>query len=42
MNILLFDTPAVKTYYPLQLTRAIADLTIGILTIKERWEKLTG
>jgi UDP-N-acetylglucosamine diphosphorylase/glucosamine-1-phosphate N-acetyltransferase len=42
MNIILFDTEARKQLFPLTLTRAIADLRMGILTIKERWEKMSG
>ncbi|MDQ6813152.1 MAG: glucose-1-phosphate thymidylyltransferase [Bacteroidota bacterium] len=42
MNIILFDTAFRKKLFPLTLTRAVADLRVGILTIKERWEKLMG
>ncbi|MBA4140833.1 MAG: glucose-1-phosphate thymidylyltransferase [Segetibacter sp.] len=42
MNIVLFDTPLMEKLYPLTLTRAIADIRIGIFTIKERWEQLTN
>lgn len=42
MNILLFDTRARKRLFPLAATKAVADLRMGILTIKERWEKITG
>lgn len=42
MNIILFDTEARRSLFPLTLTRAIADIRMGILTIKERWEKITG
>ena len=42
MNIVLFDTETRKKLFPLTLTRAIADLRMGILTMKERWEKMTG
>ncbi len=41
MNLILFDTPQMNKLYPLTLTRAIADVRIGIFTIKERWEHLT-
>lgn len=41
MNILLFDTlNSRKRFYPLTLTRAFADVRMGIFTVKERWEKL--
>lgn len=42
MNIILFDTEARKRLFPLTLTKAVADIRTGILTIKERWEKVTG
>lgn len=42
MNIILFDTEARKKLFPLTLTRAVADIRMGILTIRERWEKMSG
>ncbi len=42
LNIILFDTEARKKLFPLTATRAVADVRMGILTMKERWEKLTG
>ncbi|HKG68444.1 MAG TPA: putative sugar nucleotidyl transferase, partial [Segetibacter sp.] len=42
MNIILFDTQTRGRLFPLTLTRAVADVRIGILTMKERWEKITG
>ncbi len=42
MTLVLFDTPQRKKLYPLTLTRAIADIRMGILTIKERWEHVTN
>lgn len=42
MNIILFDTAARKKLFPLTVTKAVADLRTGILTIKERWEKMLG
>jgi len=42
MNIILFDTEDRKRLFPLTATRAVADIRMGILTIKERWEKMTG
>jgi len=42
MNIILFDTEARKRLFPLTVTKAVADVRMGILTIKERWEKITG
>ena len=42
MNIILWDT-GTKHLFPLTLTRPVCDLRIGILTIREKWEKqLTG
>lgn len=41
MNIILFDTKARRRLFPLTATRAVADIRMGILTIKERWEKIT-
>ncbi len=41
MNIILFDTEARKRLFPLTATKAVADIRMGILTIKERWEKMT-
>jgi UDP-N-acetylglucosamine diphosphorylase/glucosamine-1-phosphate N-acetyltransferase len=40
MNFILFDTEDRKKLFPLTVNKAVADLRIGILTIKERWEKL--
>ncbi len=42
MNIILFDTETRKRLFPLTATRAVADIRMGILTIKERWEKMTA
>ena len=42
MNIIVFDTEARKNLFPLTLTRSVADIRMGILTIKERWEKMLG
>jgi len=40
MNLVLFDTPTQHSnLLPLTFTRPIADLRIGILTIREKWEK---
>lgn len=41
MNLILFDTQQMNKLYPLTLTRAIADVRMGIFTVKERWEHLT-
>ncbi len=38
-NIILFDQPEIhQSLLPLTFTRPIADLRIGILTIREKWE----
>lgn len=42
MAIILFDNHQRKALFPFTLTRALADLRFGILTIKERWEQLSG
>lgn len=42
MNIILFDTDSREKMFPLTLTKAVADIRTGILTVKERWEKITG
>ncbi len=42
MAIVLFDNRNRKSFFPLTATRAIAGLRMGIFTIKERWEKITG
>jgi len=41
MNTILFDIPEnFENLKPLSFTRPISELRIGILTIKEKWEKL--
>ena len=42
MAIILFDPLHRGKLYPLSNTKAIADLRIGILTTRERWQKITG
>jgi UDP-N-acetylglucosamine diphosphorylase/glucosamine-1-phosphate N-acetyltransferase len=37
MNIVLFDNKR-ENFYPLSLTRPIAEFRLGVLTIKEKWE----
>lgn len=40
MNIILFDTTrAHENLLPLTFTRPLADIRIGIFTIREKWEK---
>ncbi len=40
MNYVLFDDNTRNHLLPLTFTRPVADLRIGILTIREKWEKL--
>ena len=42
MNYILFDGSARKQLLPFTFTRPVADLRIGILTIREKWEKVLG
>ena len=39
MNYILFDGPYRDHLLPLTYTKPVADLRIGILTIREKWEK---
>ncbi|WP_417872985.1 GlmU family protein [Xanthomarina gelatinilytica] len=38
MNYILFDGPSRKNLLPFTFTRPVADIRIGILTIREKWE----
>lgn len=40
MNYILFDGPYRDHLLPLTYTKPVADLRIGILTIREKWEKV--
>lgn len=40
MGYVLFDTAERRKLFPLTYTRAVAELRIGILTLKEWWERL--
>ncbi|MGB1309006.1 MAG: GlmU family protein [Oceanihabitans sp.] len=42
MNYILFDGPARNQLLPFTYTRPVADIRIGILTIREKWEKNLG
>lgn len=42
MSIVLFDNASRSSLLPLSSTKAVAELRYGILTMKERWEKLSG
>ena len=39
MNYILFDDQHRSDLLPLVFTRPVADIRIGILTIREKWEK---
>ncbi len=41
-NIILFDNEARENLLPLTYTRPVCELRVGILTIKEKWEKWLG
>lgn len=42
MNIFLDDSKCRQQLFPFSETRHVADIRVGILTIREKWEKLTG
>ena len=42
MNYILFDGPVRIALLPFTYTRPVADLRIGILTIREKWERYLG
>ncbi len=42
MNYILFDGDVRKSLLPFTYTKPVADLRIGILTIREKWEKYLG
>ncbi len=42
MNYILFDGTVRNSLLPFTYTRPVADLRIGILTIREKWEKYLG
>lgn len=42
MNYILFDGEARNALLPFTYTKPVADLRIGILTIREKWEKYLG
>ncbi|TYA92261.1 GlmU family protein [Seonamhaeicola marinus] len=39
MNYILFDGPSRNNLLPFTYTRPVADIRVGILTIREKWEK---
>ena len=42
MNYILFDGTVRESLLPFTFTRPVADIRIGILTIREKWEKYLG
>jgi UDP-N-acetylglucosamine diphosphorylase/glucosamine-1-phosphate N-acetyltransferase len=42
MNIILFDDYAWEELLPLTFTRPVSEIRIGILTIREKWEKIVS
>ncbi len=42
MNYILFDGPARNNLLPFTFTRPVADIRVGILTIREKWERVLG
>ncbi len=42
MNIFLDDKKCRENLFPFTLTRHVADIRVGILTIREKWKLLTG
>ena len=42
MNYILFDGPSRNNLLPFTYTRPVADIRVGILTIREKWESVLG
>jgi UDP-N-acetylglucosamine diphosphorylase/glucosamine-1-phosphate N-acetyltransferase len=42
MNYILFDGPARNALLPFTFTRPVADILIGIMTIRQKWEMYLG
>lgn len=42
MNYILYDSEVRANLLPLTFTRPVADLRLGILSIREKWEKMLG
>ena len=40
MNYILFDGPSRNQLLPFTYTRPVADIRVGILTIREKWENI--
>ncbi|HTQ63298.1 MAG TPA: putative sugar nucleotidyl transferase [Puia sp.] len=41
-EIILDDAETIQDFFPFTLTRSVADIRIGITTIREKWEKFFG
>ncbi|MBA4276980.1 GlmU family protein [Flavobacterium sp.] len=42
MNYILFDGPARDALLPFTFTRPVADILVGIMTIRQKWERCLG
>jgi UDP-N-acetylglucosamine diphosphorylase/glucosamine-1-phosphate N-acetyltransferase len=42
MNYILFDGPSRNNLLPFTFTRPVAEIRVGILTIREKWERYLG
>ncbi len=42
MNYILFDDAAREQLLPLTFTRPVCDLRVGIMTLREKWERVLG
>ena len=42
MNYILFDGPSRNALLPFTFTRPVADILIGIMTIRKKWEMRLG
>jgi hypothetical protein len=42
MNYILFDGPARNQLLPFTYTRPVAEIRVGIMTIREKWEHYLG
>ena len=41
-NLVLLENESQLNLFPFTLTRSAADIRIGILTIREKWERISG
>ena len=42
MKLFLDDSACREAFFPFTRTRCVADIRLGILTLREKWERLTG